>query len=223
LLDFRKIEQGGSPTIHKAKHNLGKLLDDVSLRFRPLIEQEGKRFEYKFDEQNFETCFDYEALTKVLSNLLSNAVKYTKDYILLSAKVDRDKEIIEILVQDNGCGIDPDEQEQVFAPFYQAKDPMPGTGIGLSIVKSMVEAHNGTIRLESEPGRGCSFYIELPFCDWTKKLPRQSQLQLFFLRTLCLKAPGKIMSRMLPPFCWSKTTAKCCISSANAFLKITGC
>ncbi len=172
LLDFRKIEQGGSPTIHKAKHNLGKLLDDVSQRFRSLIEQEGKRFEYKFDEQNFETCFDYEALTKVLSNLLSNAVKYTKDYILLSARVDRDKEIIEILVQDNGCGIDPDEQERVFAPFYQAKDPMPGTGIGLSIVKSMVEAHNGTIRLESEPGRGCSFYIELPFCELDEKAPQ---------------------------------------------------
>lgn len=171
LLDFRKIEQEGSPALHKAKHSLRKLLDDVSQRFRPVIEQEGKRFECNFDELNIETWFDYEALTKVLSNLLSNAVKYTKDYILLSATVDRDKEIIEILVQDNGCGISPDEQEQVFAPFYQAKDHMPGTGIGLNIVKNMVEAHNGNIRIDSEPGQGSIFYVELPLCEMEDQAP----------------------------------------------------
>jgi signal transduction histidine kinase len=67
-----------------------------------------------------------------------------------------------IFVEDNGSGIAPEHLPHVFAPFFTTKRDMQGTGLGLSIVRSILESHDGAIRVESEPGRGTRFVIELP-------------------------------------------------------------
>ncbi len=69
-----------------------------------------------------------------------------------------DGEHFRIAVEDNGMGISPDEKEKIFGAFYQARDNKPGTGIGLNIVKNLVEAHHGMVEVESEVGKGCYLY-----------------------------------------------------------------
>ena len=105
---------------------------------------------------------DSEAVTKLISNLLTNASKYTKDEVILSCVVQPEQHTFVIRVTDNGIGISKEDQKKIFKPFYQAMDNKPGTGIGLSIVKSIVESHNGCIEVESEVNKGSSFIVTLP-------------------------------------------------------------
>lgn len=109
---------------------------------------------------------DSDKLTEVLINLLDNAVKYTPEdgKIMIEAKAA--KEAVEISVSDTGVGIPPKEIPRIFERFYRAdrarSREMGGTGLGLSIVKHIVEAHRGTVRVQSEPGKGSRFTVVLP-------------------------------------------------------------
>lgn len=105
---------------------------------------------------------DQEAITKVISNLMTNALKYTGDYVHLSCRLLENGTHFRIEVEDNGLGISPDEKEKIFGAFYQARDNKPGTGIGLNIVKNLVEAHHGMVEVESEVGKGATFIVTLP-------------------------------------------------------------
>lgn len=78
---------------------------------------------------------------------------------------------------DNGIGISKEEQKKIFHPFYQAMDNKPGTGIGLSIVKSIVESHNGCIEVESEVNKGSSFIVTLPI-EQAQVLPQDTGTSL---------------------------------------------
>jgi signal transduction histidine kinase len=108
---------------------------------------------------------DPHRLASALENLVSNAIKYTPSggEVAVSALVN-DAEVL-LRVSDNGSGIGTDEQEKVFEPFYrgnQGKRFKQGMGLGLSIARDVVEAHGGTINLDSEPGMGSTFTIHLP-------------------------------------------------------------
>lgn len=109
------------------------------------------------------TC-DRRRIRQVLLNLLSNAVKFTqKGSITLSVK--RKADYLEFAVIDTGTGIPQDMQTQIFEPFQQTEDgikQVEGTGLGLPITKSLVEAHGGRIWLESELGEGSAFFFILP-------------------------------------------------------------
>ena len=161
LLDFRKVEQEGI-RIQCTSQNIYQLMQHISEHFAPAIKQRGARLEVFYPDPDFTACIDNEAVTKMISNLLSNAAKYAKDEIILACKVKPQQHTFEIRVTDNGPGISKTEQQHIFKPFYQAADNKPGTGIGLSIVKSVVEAHNGCVEVESVPGHGCTFIITLP-------------------------------------------------------------
>ena len=161
LLDFRKVEQEGM-TIHFAPHNIRLLLEAVCERFGSFIAQHGAQLDVAYPDDDFEAMVDSEAVTKLISNLLTNASKYTKDKVLLSCVVHPEQRTFTIRVTDNGIGISEEEQQKIFNPFYQAADNKPGTGIGLSIVKSIVEAHGGCIEVESEVNKGASFIVTLP-------------------------------------------------------------
>jgi len=162
LLDFRKVEQGAF-TIMPSKCNIHELLMNVYERFNPLLQQRGIEFVFGCPDKEFEAVVDQEAMTKVVSNLLTNANKFTKDRIVLQCLVSTSESSFQIRVTDNGCGIPDEEKEKIFQPFYQiASGTKPGTGIGLNLVKSIVEAHHGMVEVESEVGQGSSFIISLP-------------------------------------------------------------
>lgn len=114
---------------------------------------------------------DATALKHVLNNLLSNAAKYGtegNDWIgvFASKSTDRDQPVVEIRVADRGPGIPLEEQEHIFDPFFRGRralqDQIHGTGLGLSLVKGIVEAHGGRIVVRSGPGKGTEFVVRIP-------------------------------------------------------------
>jgi signal transduction histidine kinase len=114
---------------------------------------------------------DSQELALALNHLLDNAVKFTPAggsvAVRGAAVTDAGgRPAVEITVQDTGIGIPPEEQQKVFERFYQIDSSMTrqygGVGIGLAVVKQVVEAHGSTIRLESEPGKGSTFRFTLP-------------------------------------------------------------
>lgn len=161
LLDFRKVEQEGMK-MRFASQNIYQLLKAVCERFEPFIVQHGAQLTVKYPDVDFTAIIDSEAVTKLVSNLLTNASKYTKDEVILACTVQPEQHTFVIQVVDNGIGISEEEQKKIFQPFYQAMDNKPGTGIGLSIVKSIVESHNGCIEVESKINKGTSFIVTLP-------------------------------------------------------------
>jgi len=161
LLDFRKVENGGFK-MKFGRYNMAELIRAVSIRFKPWVTRRGVQFTVNYPEEKAVAVVDREALTKLISNLLTNANKYTRDEIILSCTFASDNRTFTITVTDNGCGIKEEDREKIFRPFYQAKDNKPGTGIGLSIVHNIVDAHSGKIEVVSEPDKGASFIVTLP-------------------------------------------------------------
>ncbi|MEO9967453.1 MAG: ATP-binding protein [Reichenbachiella sp.] len=124
---------------------------------------------YKFEvalDQDLWIKAEKVKLEKILGELISNALKYSEknDQVAVTAKIYNGQ--LEITVKDSGPGIDPAEQQQIFKRYYQSskagKRKLGGVGLGLSIVKSMVDGLEGSIRVESELGEGTSFIVLLP-------------------------------------------------------------
>lgn len=107
---------------------------------------------------------DPKLMRLVVQNLVSNAVKYSPEKTPVVVQLKYDSEKVVLVVQDQGIGIPPEDIQQLFTPFYRASNAtrIPGTGVGLSIVKEFVELHNGSIHVESEDGKGSVFTVVLP-------------------------------------------------------------
>ena len=161
LLDFRKVEQK-EMRMKFTSQSIKELMQAVCERFSPTLQQNGVNFSVTYPDEHFHADVDKEAMTKVLSNLLTNANKYTQSRIEVRFQKHPEKQTFSIEVQDNGKGMSEEELTKIFKPFYQASENKPGTGIGLSIVKGIVEAHHGQIKVTSQPGHGSSFMITLP-------------------------------------------------------------
>lgn len=161
LLDFRKVENQ-SMVVRFGVQNICNMLKAVTERFEPTFAQNGIKFVVEMPDKHFTAIIDNESITKVVSNLLTNARKYTRDYVRLSCHVMPDENSFAIEVEDNGVGIAPEDHERIFNAFYQSSDNKPGTGIGLNIVKNIVEQHKGTVSVKSQPGHGSVFEVVLP-------------------------------------------------------------
>ncbi len=109
---------------------------------------------------------DKNRISQVISNLLSNALKYTDEDGAINISISKKDNSVELAVEDTGIGISKDEQSRVFERFYRTDKSRTrktgGAGIGLTITKAIVQAHHGTIQVESEPGNGSKFIVTLP-------------------------------------------------------------
>lgn len=162
LLDFSKIEKGGI-RISLSTYNIHQLLVETYNRFKPFIEHKKVFFEYTCDDYDFETTTDTENLTKAVSNLLSNASKHTKDQIALKLDCRSHADYYVITVKDNGNGLSESETEHIFKPFYQVPGHrFSGTGLGLYLVKSIVDVLDGKIEIQSEYGKGFAISLIFP-------------------------------------------------------------
>jgi len=162
LLSLGQAE-AGSLKIRKKTLNLSQLLEDIVELYGPLAEDKGQVFESKIAER-IEIEGDRQLLAQALSNLLDNAVKYVPEggQIVLSAVFKDDKAVIRL--DDSGPGIPQDMRRKVFDRFVRV-DPsrtLPGTGLGLSLVKAFIELHQGNITLSDSKLGGTSFIIVLP-------------------------------------------------------------
>jgi two-component system phosphate regulon sensor histidine kinase PhoR len=109
---------------------------------------------------------DEGRLSQIINNLLGNAIKYTPPEGHVWVRAETGSDSVQISIQDDGLGISPEDQAQVFARFYRVRtaetEAIDGTGLGLAIVKSLVELHGGKVGLESHLGKGSTFYFTLP-------------------------------------------------------------
>jgi signal transduction histidine kinase/ligand-binding sensor domain-containing protein/DNA-binding response OmpR family regulator len=169
LLDFRQAEANKL----KANFIYGNIIgfiDQTINSFADLKESQNIQLEFLPDEKELYMQFDKDKVEKILLNLLSNAFKFTpeKGYIKVFTELikNNESEHLIIIVEDTGIGIKKEQQEKIFERFYQTDLPdgfiQKGSGIGLSLTKEFVELHNGSISVESEPGRGSRFIVDLP-------------------------------------------------------------
>ncbi len=171
VLDFASAKAGQAIRGHEPLP-VARLIEDSLEASKGVLEQSRCSVEKHIEPDLPALLGDAVALKHAIQNLLSNAAKYGAQggkWIGISASRTNDKKgspIIEICVADHGAGIPTDEQAQVFEPFFRGKkavqDQIHGTGLGLSLVKGIVEAHGGTITVESEPGRGTEFVMRIP-------------------------------------------------------------
>lgn len=149
------------------------LLADVVARsvetVNALIEQRRHRLSVTLPSQALEVCADAARLQQILVNLLNNAAKYTDEGGSIDLSVSREGDRAVIRVRDTGIGIEPELMPRLFQPFTQSPSSVGrsrgGLGIGLSLVRRLVELHDGSIEARSEVGTGSEFTVKLPACD----------------------------------------------------------
>lgn len=165
ILEFRKTETSDR-RLKVRSGNLGNLVREITLRFKELNQNESLEFIIDIDSDARQMYYDSEKLNIILNNLLSNAVKYTPaGYIKVSYHiVERNGLRFSVVsVEDTGIGISAAGLPHIFERYYREHGvrDTSGTGIGLSLVKNLVDLHQGTIEVESEPGRGTTFTVSL--------------------------------------------------------------
>ena len=164
LLDLSSID-AGKMKLNMDKVNAITFIKGITASFRPLANIKNIQLEFSSNLEQLDTFFDKDKFEKIISNLLSNAIKFTneKGKICVSISIDN-SEVIEIVVEDNGIGIPGDELQNIFNRFskVESSNIVGGTGIGLALVKELVELHKGSISVESELNKGSKFKINLP-------------------------------------------------------------
>jgi signal transduction histidine kinase len=165
LLDFGRMEAGRRPYDFRPM-DAAMFAHDVTEEFRREATGIGFAFECSADSGPHPISADAEALSRALWNLLDNAVKYGGSSRDVQVCVSRANGLVSIGVRDRGIGIPASEQEAVFQKFVRGaastSGGIRGTGLGLAIVRHIVEAHRGTVTMESVEGEGSTFTIALP-------------------------------------------------------------
>jgi len=164
ILDFSRIEAGRKEYDFRDT-DLRELVANTMESYRYQIEQHGFTLEEKIDAVP-PLKVDREAMTRSLVNLVNNALKYSQDRKYIGVNLYRDNGAVKLEVIDHGIGIPYNEQTKIFEKFYRVGDPLvhntKGSGLGLSLVRHIAQAHGGDVEVESSPGRGSKFTISLP-------------------------------------------------------------
>ena len=168
ILDISKIE-AGQMQVTLSDTNVNEQIEYIYSFFKPEVEQKGLQFLCKNTLPASKAILktDREKIYVILSNLVKNAIKYTNaGAIEFGVSTGSTNKTIEFYVKDTGAGIPEDRQEAIFERFIQAdisdKKALQGAGLGLSIAKAYIEMLGGTIRVESEVGKGSAFYFTIP-------------------------------------------------------------
>jgi signal transduction histidine kinase len=173
ILDFSKIESG-QKTYQFEEADVEQVVVDTLKTFDVILEQNGFTIDFRKPEKRLTpVVIDSNAIAQALINLLDNAVKYSGESKEISVRLGQDAGFITIAVSDRGIGIEREDCGKVFEKFYRVGNclvhDVKGSGLGLSIVKHVVEAHHGRVSVESEPGKGSTFTIYLPALDGREK------------------------------------------------------
>lgn len=165
LLDINRLEQGAM-NIQMVKLSVSMILDSILWRYQPIAEVKNIQIHVLHGNESHDVLADEQLIMQVLENLLSNAIKFSpfnkNVYIRTVGKTDT----VRIEIQDEGPGVSADDMTRLFEKFTRlSAQPTGGehsTGLGLSIVKKMVDVMNGNVWCESEKGQGATFIVELP-------------------------------------------------------------
>ncbi len=164
ILDFAGANAGKRKLDLRAE-SVGEIIENAIGECQSLLDGKSFAVEQNIAENLPSVFADKTALSQAIQNLIANAVKYSNGEKRLKISASNGNKQIKILVEDYGIGIAPKDLKHIFEPFYRAKsvvdEQIHGSGLGLSLVKQIVEAHNGAVEAESEIGKGSKFTITL--------------------------------------------------------------
>ena len=164
ILDFSRIEAGRKEYDFR-ETDMRELVCNTLESYRYQIEQHGFTLEEKIGDVP-PLRVDREAMARSLVNLVNNALKYSQDRKYIGVKLYRENGSVKLEVIDHGIGIPVNEQHKIFEKFYRVGDPLvhntKGSGLGLSLVQHIAQAHGGDVGVDSAPGAGSKFTITLP-------------------------------------------------------------
>lgn len=165
IIDISKIDYGYY-NIQLGNYNIVSVVEDITMSVLEYVNNKG--IELVFDteiEEKIIAC-DPDKIERIILNLLSNAIKYTKKDGMIFVSIKEENNDIYISISDNGIGIPKEKKDKIFERYAQVDNKLTrknnGSGIGLSLVKSLVEMHDGDIKVESSINKGSTFIIRLP-------------------------------------------------------------
>ncbi len=172
LLNVSRLELG-TFMIEPVPTDLFALCDGVIKEMQPRVEAQKLQIKKKYDKNIKELMLDPNLIRIVLQNLISNAVKYTGEKGLIDISIGKEKEMIVISVKDTGLGIPENQKDKIFTRLFRAdnvrKTAIEGTGLGLYIIKSIMENIGGSISFESQENKGTTFIVKFPAKGMSKK------------------------------------------------------
>lgn len=161
LLDFSRI-QNGKFTLQMANTDIIAELDDALLIYYDKAGKENKTISYSEPEFFCMVYGDKNRLRQVFINVIDNAIKYTDEGAVISISVEKDEDMLHIIVADNGCGIAESDLPKIKAKFYKANSTRRGSGIGLAVADEIITMHGGSLDIQSELNVGTTVTITLP-------------------------------------------------------------
>jgi signal transduction histidine kinase/DNA-binding response OmpR family regulator len=182
LLDISKLE-AGQMTLEMVKTNVPKYLNTLVASFTSLADSKNITFLFTQNIQTAEGYIDQDKIDKIINNLISNAIKFTPEggQVQVNSHISADEKSLTLTIADTGIGIPEEKLPKIFDRFYQVDGSVnrkyEGTGIGLALVKELVEVLKGSISLESALGKGTTFMIKLPidYDTWKNNIVEAAQ------------------------------------------------
>jgi len=159
LLKITKLD-AGSIVIEKAPENVADMMNDIELHFAYRAKQEQKEIVLSGAE-NISLLCDRDWVIEAIDNIVKNALDHTQKGDFIHIEWKQFMTVVQIIVKDNGSGIHPEDLHHIFKRFYRSRfsKDIQGIGLGLPLAKAIIEAHNGTIEVDSELGVGTTFVI----------------------------------------------------------------
>lgn len=159
LLKITKLD-AGTITIDKNLENVAEMIKSVKKHFLFRAKREGKQI-ILTGEDNITLLCDCDWLIQAIDNIVKNALDHTTEGGIISIEWKQFASVVQIIIKDNGSGIHPEDLHHIFKRFYRSRfsKDIQGVGLGLPLTKAIVEAHNGTIEVDSELGKGTTFII----------------------------------------------------------------
>ncbi len=165
ILNLARIEEGRKEFVFE-KTDVGALLKDIVSSIQDRVRHEGFSIELEIKKDLPMIMMDRIAIAQAATNLIDNAVKYSGESRRVVVGSSAEGEFLTIAVRDYGIGIRKEDLDRVFERFFRGGDELTrtvkGSGLGLTLVKEIVTAHHGTVGVDSEPGKGSTFFIKLP-------------------------------------------------------------
>jgi signal transduction histidine kinase len=175
LLNMGRLESGQF-ALSRRKTALGDVVRPCAQRLELLSLRKNQRVAVELPAEPLPVSADPDALSLVMTNLIGNAIKYTPEKGSIFVRVESDPQDagrVRVSVRDTGIGIRPEDAERIFSGFFRTEkgqETAKGFGVGLSLAKRIVEAHDSVLRVDSAPGKGSTFWFTLPLWNEAAQL-----------------------------------------------------